>query len=58
MERNMLRENAAEPSFSLGQIEYKQGQEVWMPVGERTDVVFLTPGWEGQLFTGHRKLKN
>jgi len=57
MEKNTLGENSAELSSSVGEIEYKQGQEVWMPVGGRTGV-FLTPGLEGQLFTGHSKLKN
>lgn len=40
MEGNTLGENSAKLSFSVGKIEYKQGQEVWMPVGGWTDVVF------------------
>ena len=40
MERNTLGENSAELSFSVGEIEYKWEQEVWMPVGGWTDGFF------------------
>lgn len=46
MEGNTVGENSAELRFSVGKIEYKQGQEVWMPVGEWSDGV--SDAWLGR----------
>lgn len=37
MDRNTLGEDSAELSFPVGKIDYKRGQEVWVPAGGWTD---------------------